>query len=292
MTDTKEILKQVKTIEIKTKHLVDSLLAGNYHSVFKGQGIEFSELREYVPGDDIRAIDWKVTARFNHPFVREFIEERELQVYFLLDVSGSNQFGNMISKQRKALEMIASLMFSAIKNNDKVGLALFTNEIEHFIPARKGRKHILKLISKIINYKPNKRTTDLNKSLRYLSKIVKRRSIIFIVSDFYIQNFEEPLKLLKKRHDVIAILLSDQRELDIPDIGYIELEDEETGEQILVDTSDQEFRKNYQTIINNEKSKLLKTFNKLHIDSLQLVTNQPYGIPLKKFFKKRKMKVH
>lgn len=285
---TKEILKQIKKIEITTKRLVDSLITGNYHSVFKGQGIEFSEIREYKPGDDIRTIDWKVTARFNKPFIKEYIEERNLRIYFALDISGSGAFGNLISKKIKAIEMVASLMFAALRNNDNVGLFLFTDKIEKFIPAKKGKKHILKLIREMVTYEPKSKTTDINKSLIYISNVLKKRSILFIVSDFYSADFFQPLKILKKKQDVIAIRIHDERELNIPEIGLIQLEDEETGEQLLVDTSNLEFQKNYNEIILKTRKEIDSYFKKMKVDVLEILTNESYAIPLKKFFNIRK----
>lgn len=291
MLTTKEIVSQVKKIEISTKHLVDGIIAGNYHSIFKGQGIEFSEIRDYRPGDDIRAIDWKVTARFNHPYIKEFIEERDLMVYFIFDYSASGNFGDIIEKRRKAIELTATLMFSAIRNNDNVGLFIFTDKVELFIPAKKGKKHVLKLISNLVNYEPQSKKTDINKSLAFAANIIKKRSIIFIISDFYGQEFTETLKLLKNKHDVIAIKITDKRESSIPDIGLIQLEDEETEEQILLDTSDQEFRTKFLEIMSQENKRIETTFKKQNIDIINIHTNEPYDLPLKRFFKARQKKV-
>ena len=291
MPQTKEIIKQVKKVEITTKQLVEGLISGNYHSVFKGQGIEFSETREYRAGDDIRAIDWKVTARFNHPYVKEFIEERDLQVYFAIDISGSSSFGNNVSKRRKAIEVVASLMFAALKSKDNVGAFLFTDEIETFIPARKGRKHILKMISKLVSFEPKSTNTDLKTALVYISKVIKKRSIIFIISDFFDEDFMQPLKILRNRHDVIALRIIDLREREIPDVGLIELEDEETGEQILVDTSDAEFRENFSNLMNKKEADLTSSLRKIKIDIVNILTDEPYEIPLKKFFKIRMSRV-
>jgi len=290
MRETKEILKQVRRIEIVTKNLVDGLITGEYHSIFKGQGIEFSEIRDYRPGDDIRAIDWKVTARFDHPFVKEFIEERDLNVYFVFDYSASNYFGNLIEKRRKAIELTATLMFSAMKNNDNVGLFIFTEDIEKFIPARKGRRHVLKLISSLVSHKPKSKGTDIEKALSHISNIIKKRSVIFILSDFYNQDFSKPLKILKRRHDVIAIKVNDAREAEIPDVGLIQLEDEETGEQLLVDTSDRGFRDNYVRIVNKEEIRLRNLFNKNGVDVININTDSPYESPLRKFFRMRQIR--
>ncbi len=286
----KEILQQVKKIEISTKKLVDGLISGSYHSVFKGSGVEFSEIREYYLGDDIRSIDWNVTARFNKPYVKNNIEERDLRIYFVLDISGSISFGNTIEKKRKSIEIIASLMFSALKNNDAVGLFLITENIELFIPAKKGRKHILKLLAKIISFTPKAKNTDLKNSLESVSKIIKRRGVIFLISDFLTSDFTKPLKILKKRNDIIAIKISDKREKEIPDIGYVQLEDEETGEQILLDTSDINFRNKYYELIQENDLKINKIFKKYKIDFLELFTDESYEKPLKKFFKIRKLR--
>ena len=291
MPQTKEIIKQVKKVEITTKQLVEGLISGSYHSIFKGQGIEFSETREYRAGDDIRTIDWKVTARFNRPYVKEFIEERDLQVYFAIDVSGSSSFGNNVTKRRKAIEVVASLMFAALRSKDNVGAFLFTDEIETFIPARKGRKHILKMISKLVSFEPKSTNTDLKTALVYISKVIKKRSIVFIISDFFDEDFMQPLKILRNRHDVIALRIIDVREREIPDVGLIELEDEETGEQILVDTSDVEFRENFLNLMNEREVDLISSLRKIKIDIINILTDEPYEIPMKKFFKIRMSRV-
>ena len=288
MSQTKEILKKIKKLDIKTKQLVDGIITGNYNSVFKGQGIEFSEIRDYRSGDDIRTIDWKVTARFNHPYIKEFIEERDLQVYFVIDISGSGSFGTNVSKKEKSFEIIASLMFAALRNNDGAGVFLITDNIEKFIPARKGRRHILQLLDIITTFTPNSVKTNLKKSLEQVSKIIKRKSIVFVISDF-IDNSEylKPLKLLQKRHDVIALRIIDPREREIPDVGMIELEDEETGEQILVNTSDEEFRNSYSRLITENDAKFLTNMLKIKINTIPLLTDQDYSTSLKKFFKRR-----
>ena len=289
MNHTKEILSQVKKLEFSTRHLVDGLFSGNYNSIFKGQGIEFSEIRDYRAGDDVRAIDWKVTARFNSPFIKEFIEERDLHVYFVIDMSGSGSFGTNISKKNKSLEIIASLMFAALRNNDKIGSFLITESVEKFIPARTGRKHLLYSLGAIVSFTPRSVQTNLENALIHISKTIKRKSIIFVVSDFIDETkFLKPLKILRKRHDVIALKISDQRELKIPDVGLIELEDEETGEQILVDTSDVEFRNNYSNLIREKERHLLSELKKIRIDTVSMSTEQDYGVVLKKFFKKRR----
>lgn len=288
MQETQEILKQIKKLEISTKYLVNALITGNYHSVFKGQGIEFSELREYRSGDDIRSIDWNVTARYNQPYVKEFVEERDLHVYFILDMSGSGSFGNKIAKKRKALEIVASLMFAALRNNDNTGIFLFTDKVEKFIPARKGRKHVLQILSSIISFQPISKITNLKTTLIQVSQILKKHCILFIVSDFFDSNdYVKPLKILRRRHDVIILKISDLREQEIPEIGLIELEDEETGEQILVNTSDPIFQKKYAEIVLNNESQMISTLTKLKIDYIKILSDENYEIPLRKFFKKR-----
>jgi uncharacterized protein (DUF58 family) len=289
MNQMREILKQVKKLEITTKQLADGLITGNSDSIFKGQGIEFSEIRDYRPGDDIRAIDWKVTARFNHPYIKEFIEERDLQIYFVIDLSESGSFGTNVSKKQKSLEIIASLMFAALRNNDRFGVFLITNRVERFIPARKGRKHLLQVLNSIISFTPNSLKTDLQNSLVQISKIIKRKSVLFIISDFIDESeFLKPLKILRKQHDIIALKITDQREKEIPDVGLIELEDEETGEQILVDTSDDNFRNLYSNLISENDFQFISNLRKIRIDTLSLLTDQNYAIPLKKFFRRRK----
>ena len=288
MQQTQEILKQVKKLEISTKYLVNELITGNYHSIFKGQGIEFSELREYRSGDDIRSIDWNVTARYNQPYVKEFVEERDLQVYFLLDMSSSGSFGNKIPKKRKTLEIVASLMFAALRNNDNIGIFLFTDKIERFIPARKGKKHVLQILRSVISFQPKSKTTNLKTTLVQVSQILKKRCIVFILSDFFdLNDYLKPLKILTRKHDVILLKISDLREQEIPEIGLIELEDEETGEQILVDTSDPAFQKKYTEIVSNNESQLISNLIKLKVDFIKILSDENYETPLRKFFKKR-----
>jgi|TARA_Y100000310_G_scaffold244826_1_gene249727 uncharacterized protein (DUF58 family) len=287
-----ETIKQVKKIEIKTKKLVDCLISGNYHSVFKGNGIEFSEIRDYRAGDDIRSIDWKVTARFNHPYIKEFIEERDLNVYFVLDISGSGIYGTSVSKKRKSIELIASLMFSAAKNNDNVGMFLITDSVEKFIPLRKGKKHVIQMLKELIFYEPQSRKTNLDLALKYILNIVRKRSVMFIVSDFMCEDdFFKPLKIMKKRHDLTIIKIADEREKEIPDVGLIELEDSETDEQILVDTSDTEFRKKYLENNKNIQDKLINSFRRQRIDFIEILSDEDYEKPLRRFFKFKKHEI-
>ena len=288
MSQTKEILKKIKKLDIKTKQLVDGIISGNYNSIFKGQGMEFSEIRNYRTGDDIRTIDWNVTARFNHPHIKEFIEERDLQVYLVIDLSGSGNFGTSISKREKSFEIIASLMFAALRSNDGVGAFLITDNMEKFIPAKKGRRHILRLLNIITTFTPNSSKTNLKKPLEQVSRIIKRKSIVFVISDFIdAGEYMKPLKMLRKRHDVIALRIVDPREREIPDVGMIELEDNETGEQILVDTSDEEFRNSYSRLIAENDTRFLTSMMKNKVDTISLSTDQNYPTSLRKFFKKR-----
>jgi len=287
MADTKQILLRIRKLELKTKKLVEGLLQGAYHSIFKGRGIEFSDVREYVYGDDVRSIDWNITARMNHPYIKEFIEERDLNVVLVFDVSASSEFGTQKEKRESAIEIAASLAFAAMRNNDNVGLILFTDKVERFIPLRKGKRHILKLIRELIYYKAKNKSSNLKNSLDFL-KILKKRAIIFIMSDFFVEgNYTKALKLIKRRHDVIAINMSDIREQEIPDIGYVELEDSETGEQILVDTSDKEFRKEYVRLVKKRNKSFTQKMRKLGIDSIQLLSGESFEVPLKKFFAMR-----
>jgi uncharacterized protein (DUF58 family) len=228
----------------------------------------------------------------NQPYIKEFIEERDLTVYLVMDVSASNEFGSKKSKKESAIEMAASLIFAALRNNDRVGLVLFTKEIEKFIPPRKGKRHMLKLIREMAYFEPKNKETVVKPTLRFLSKLIKKRSIVFIISDFFTdEKYEKELKLLRNKHDVIAINMHDIREQVIPDVGYIELEDEETGEQILVDTSDKEFRRNYVSYVNDRNNRLNKMFQKLRIDMIQLKSDEPFDIPLRKFFRMREKRL-
>ena len=288
MSKITQVLRKIKRVDITTKHLVDGLVVGKHHSVFKGQGLEFSELREYRPGDDVRAIDWKVTARFNRPYIKEFIEERDLQIYFVIDVSGSGSFGTNVSKRDHSLEVIATLMFAALRDNNGVGVFLVSDDIEKFIPIRKGKRHILQSLSIISTFTPVSVSTDLQRSLRRVFKIIKRKSLVFVISDFLDDSkFVTPLKMLRRYHDVVALRIVDNRETEIPDIGLIELEDEETGEQILVDTSDGEFRRAYSELIDQNNTRFKTDMMSNKIDTVTLLTDQDYVLSLKHLFKRR-----
>ena len=284
----KEILKKVREIEIRTNRLVNEVFAGEYESVFKGRGIEFAEVREYAPGDDVRTIDWNVTARFGKPFVKQFIEERELTVMLLVDLSGSEDFGSSTRVKREIVAEVAALLaFSAIVNNDKVGYIAFSDQVEKFIPPKKGRRHVLRVIREILYSRAAQRGTSLKRALEYLGQVLTKRSVVFLISDFWDQGYEQILRIAQKRHDVIAIRVLDPREREIPDVGFIELSDPETGEQTLIDTSDrqycQQLAKRVQTMI-EEREHL---FQSIRMDTIQLQTDKPYLEPLIHFFERR-----
>lgn len=289
----KEIISKVRQIDIKTNRLVEGLLTGAYLSAFKGTGIEFSEVREYQIGDDPRSIDWNVTARMNHPFVKEFIEERDLTLMIVFDISGSSEFGTVRSlKKDIGIELCASLTMSAMRNNDKVGLMLTSDMVEKYLPPMKGKMHALRIIRETIFHNPARNNTDLSIPLAELSKILKKRSVIFLISDFQdnIMRFKKPLQILNNRHDLIAVRLWDIREHELPDIGLIELEDEETGEQILVDTSNPEFRKKYRDIVGSKNNELLDMMKRLEIEIIDISTSEDWFKPLMKFFNRRTAK--
>ena len=284
----KEILKKVRQIEIRTGRLVNDVFAGEYESVFKGRGMEFHEVREYVPGDDIRSIDWNVTARAGHPYVKKFIEERELTVIIMADMSGSGNFG---TRNKMKIELMAEigavLSFSAIKNNDKVGLLLFTDKIEKFISPKKGRPHVLRVIRELLYFKPESKKTSINSALEFLGKVLKKRSVVFLISDFMDSNYERLLRILNKRHDIIGISISDPREKDLTDIGLVEFEDAETQESLFLDTGDdllkKELAKRRSFFIDSRN----KAFRSMGLDSIEISTDKPYIEPLILFFRMR-----
>ena len=287
MSEIKDLLKRIRELEIKTKGLVNGIMTGSYKSKIRGRGIEFSEVREYVLGDDVRHIDWNVTARTNKLHVKEFVEERDLRVYVIFDYSASNEFGFMKSKKSIGHEVAASLMFSAMKNNDNVGLGIFTNKLEKFIPARKGRKHSLSLLRTLLTYKPKNTQTDIEASLLQLHHILGQHSVIFIISDYISQNFLRPLKFLKNRHDVILVNLSDIRESELPDIGYTMLEDIESGEQLMINTSDTSFRNKFTKNSLENYEKIRNDITKLKVELVNVSEQVPFDIALRQFFNQR-----
>lgn len=284
----KEILKKVKRIEIATRGLVNDVFSGEYHSVFKGRGMEFSEVREYQHGDDIRSIDWNVTARMGHPYMKVFEEERELTVMLLVDVSSSGNFGTYERmKGEIAIEICALLAFSAIKNNDKVGLVIFTDTIEKFIPPKKGKSHVLRVLRELLYHKPEGTQTDISGALEYLNRVSKRRSVVFLVSDFISADYEKALQIANRKHDIVAITVTDPRELNMPNVGFIELEDAETGEVVLVDTTVSQLRTVYAKKASDGVRSREKLFQRINVDHIDIQTDKQYIEPLIKFFRMR-----
>ncbi len=292
--ETTELLKKVRKIEIKTRGLSSHIFSGEYHSAFKGRGMAFSEVREYMAGDDIRAIDWNVTARFNHPFVKVFEEERELTVILLVDVSGSEEFGTKGQfKKDLVTELCAVLAFSAIQNNDKTGIIFFSDKIEKFIPPKKGKSHILRIIRELIEFQPQNKKTDISNALRYLTNVIKKRSICFVISDFMEDaspkntNFEDALKIANKKHDLVALQIYDERETELPNVGMVRFRHAETGEVLNIDTNSEQVRMNYKKRWDLRQKKLADSFAKSGVDKAILRADQSYVTPLMNLFKKR-----
>src|SRR5215472_313303 len=307
----REILKKIRQIEIRTNRLVTESLAGQYHSVFKGQGMNFEEVREYQPGDEVRSIDWNVTARMNHPFVKKFVEERELTLMLVVDVSGSGLFGSCAqSKRELAAEIASVLAFSAIRNNDKVGLILFTDEVEKFIPPRKGRKHVLRVIREVLFFEPERRGTDLNGALEFLLRVTPHKAIAVVISDFIgspaVTSGRSPklrpqmmlleslaqasfarLRQANRRHDVVAVQISDRFELELPALGRLVLKDAETGEVVEINTGDERKRQAFAARQARAQVDLARLFRSAGIDAIQLRTDEPYGVELSRFFETR-----
>jgi len=288
----REILKKVRQIEIRTNREVTDVLGGQYHSVFKGRGMEFEEVREYLPGDEVRSIDWNVTARFGHPFVKKFKEERELTVMLVVDVSASGQFGSVRqSKNELAAELAAVLAFSAIRNNDKVGLIMFTDRIEKFVAPKKGRRHVLRVIREILAFQPQGTGTDLNLALDYLRQVTARRAVTFLLSDFQDENFRKKLQVAGKRHDLVALSIHDPREEELPAVGLIELRDAETGEHMLVDTSERGVRDAYAQRARKRLDALHQLFRSTGVDQVEIRCDEDYMQPLIRFFRMRERRI-
>ena len=287
MSKISELLAKIKNLEIQTKDLVEGIESGAYNSKFRGGGIEFSEVREYIPGDDVKRIDWNVSARHNSLFVKEFVEENELNIYLILDLSASNNFGFMKSKLDLGFEVAVSLMFLALKNNDKLGLGIFTNKLEKFIPSKKGKKQLLRIIKELIEYKPESKKTDIMESLSTLNNKLKRKSVIYIISDFISDTYDKPLKFLKLHHQVTLINISDIREKEIPEIGYAYLEDAETGEQILVNTSNKNFQKQYTEMMDEKIKVNQKNMNRIGVDMINLSNEESFDITINRYFRKK-----
>ncbi len=288
----KEILKKVKQIQIRSSRLVNDVLAGEYVSVFKGRGMEFDEVREYQAGDDIRTIDWNVTARLGHPYIKRYTEERELTIMFLVDLSFSGEFGSMKQfKNEIATEICAVLAFSAVRNNDKVGLILFTDKIEKFVPPKKGKTHVLRVIREVLYYKPEDKGTDISIALEYLLKVTKRKTVCFLISDFITEGFERTLRIANKRHDMVAVSITDPRELEIPNVGFVELEDAETGEISLIDTSDRKMMERFNSFNVKNMEERTKTFRGMGVDLIDVRTDSAYVEPGRKFCRAREKRL-
>jgi len=284
----REIIRKIRRIQITTSRLVNESLAGEYHSVFKGRGMEFDEVREYQHGDDIRTIDWNVTSRTGHPFVKRYVEERELTVMLLVDASASGSFGSSEKlKGEIATEISALLAFSAIKNNDRVGAILFTDRVEKFIPPRRGSTHVLRVIRELLFYQPANKGTCIQKALEHLNLVVRKRAVVFLISDLLDQGFEQSLKVANRRHDVVVIRIVDPRERELPDVGILEVKDAETGEIEYVDTSLPLIRNIYREHWEKNCARLTKLFQSQHMDNVTIDTSLPYDLPLIRFFEER-----
>jgi uncharacterized protein (DUF58 family) len=289
--DTKELMKQVARIRVVTNRLVEEHLSGEYHSVFKGHGIEFDEVRDYVPGDDIRSIDWNVTARMGHPFVKRFCEERELTILFLVDISGSQRFGSdRRSKAEVAAELTCLLALSAIKNQDKVGLVCFSDRIELSVPPRKGRTAVMRIVREVLAAEETQRGTDIEGALRFLNSVQKRRAVVFLISDFLAQGYEQALRVAAKRHDVICCPISDPRETALPNVGLLEIQDAETGDLLLVDTGSANIRHAFQAQATREREELMNRFKRLKVDCIDVHTHRPFVDDVRKLFHQRQLR--
>ncbi len=286
--DTAELMRQVRRIRVVTNRQVDEFLSGEYHSVFKGQGIEFDEVREYVSGDDVRSIDWNVTARMGYPFIKRFCEERELTIIFMVDVSGSQCFGSKLkSKIEAAAELTCLLALSAIKNQDKVGLVLFSDRIDKFIPPRKGRKAAMRLVREVLATEVTTHQTDISVAFRFLNKVQKRKAVVFLISDFMDSGYGKQLRIVSRKHDLICCSITDPRELAMVDAGLIEVEDPETGELCVIDTASRAFRESYCLAAENHRKALAGLFAKTRVDTISLSTDRPFVEDVRKLFKKR-----
>ena len=287
--ETSEIIKKVRKIEIRARGLSSNIFAGQYHSAFKGRGMAFSEVREYQFGDDVRDIDWNVTARFHRPYVKVFEEERELTVMLLIDVSGSLDFGTQRQMKRDMVtEIAATIAFSAIQNNDKIGVIFFSDKIEKYIPPKKGRKHILYIIREMLDFHPESKRTDVKQAVEFLSSVQKRRTTAFILSDFYVRNdFQQSLQICNRKHDVVAIQVYDQRARELPDVGLMKVVDAETGYEQYVDTGSKALRQAYRKYWNSRQSQLEDTFNKSNVDHVSVATNEDFVKALMMLFKQR-----
>jgi len=288
----RELAKKVRYIQIYTNKTVNDSLAGEYHSVFKGRGMEFDEVREYQPGDDVRTIDWNVTARTGHPYVKRYREERELTIMLLVDLSASGAFGSVRRmKNEIATELCALLAFSAVKNNDKVGLIVFTDVVEMFIPPNKGVSHVLRLIQELLAFEPRQTRTNIALALDYLGRVTTKRGVVFLVSDFISEDFERSMRILSKRHDLIAVSVGDPREQALPNVGLIELEDAETGKRVLVDTGSAAVRKRYEQHACERAARLRAALASMDVDQIEICTDREYVRDLVRFFRSRERRL-
>ncbi len=285
---SEDLVKQIRRLQIYTNRAVDELFAGEYHSAFKGQGMEFAEVREYQPGDDVRTIDWNVTARTGKPYIKRFEEERELTVMLCVDLSASGDFGSKRrSKSQLAAELCAVLAYTAVRNNDKVGLLVFTDQVELFISPKKGGKHVVRVIREVLSFKPTHRGTDIASALEYLSKVLDKKAIVFLISDFFDHGYQTSLKLLNRRHDVISLALVDPREKEMPPLGLIELEDAETGERRIVDTSSRRVRREHARQARERHNALTTDHRRMGIDLVEVENGVSYVNSLMTFFRMR-----
>lgn len=288
----RELLKKVKRIELSTRHLVNEVFGGEYHSVFKGRGMEFAEVREYTPGDDVRIIDWNVSARTGTPYVKLFEEERELTVMIMVDASASGAFGTRGQMKRSvAAELSAVLAFSAVKNNDKVGLIIFSDRVEKFIPPRKGRSHVLRVIREVLDHEPKHQGTNLRTALDYMNRVIRKRAVVFMISDFLDEGYEKALKQASRKHDILSFHLHDPWEIDLPDLGLIQLHDSETGETALINTGNAVTRKAYNTHSRQRFDELKTFFKNNRLDYLAVRTDLSYVEPLIQYFRKRALRI-
>lgn len=283
-----EILKRIRKIEIQTKGVVQELFSGEYHSSFKGQGLEFAEVREYQPGDSYKSIDWNVSARFGIPYIKKYQETRELNVFFIIDSSASLDFGTRVALKRERLaEITAVLSFSALSNNDKVGLIMYSDRLEKYLPPKKGRNSALKILREILYHESDSGKTDLSGAFEYAGRMLRKRSIVFVLSDFFDLHYEKELKILAKKHDVIALQILDQADLELPDAGILELRDPETGMCLTVNSSSLVVRKNYQLRVEAEQKKLLQNLKAMKVDHVQINSHDDYVLALRQLFAKR-----
>ena len=285
---SKELLQKVKHIEIRTSRLVNAAMGGEYHSVFKGQGMEFDEVRAYQFGDDMRSIDWNVSARQGHLYVKRYVEERELTVMLMVDLSGSKNFGTVRRmKNELAAEVAALLAFSAIQNNDRVGALIFTDVVEKYIPPKKGRKHVLRVVRELLAYDPIHRKTSIETAVRYLNNVLTKKSVVFLISDFFDQGYEKSLRVANQRHDLVALPIRDPRETELPNVGILQMLDPESGEMFWVDTSLRQVRDRYRKMANDSVEARNRIFRRNRIEFVDISTHQPYDVPLVKFFRER-----